>query len=87
MDMTAADTAPHRLPIAPGCGGLVGEAGHVRLLLAGWSPSGDRIVFTRSESDGSDGSIWIVNADGSGLVQVTDGADDNAAWGPPPSTT
>ena len=87
VDMTAADTAPYRLPIAPGCGGLVGEADTYACYSPGWSPSGDRIVFTRSESDGSDGSIWIVNADGSGLVQVTDGADDNAAWGPPPSTT
>jgi hypothetical protein len=44
-------------------------------------------VFTRSEPFGSNESIWIVNADGSGLMQVTDGTDDNPVWGPPPSTT
>ena len=46
-----------------------------------------RIVFTRSEPDGSNESIWIVNADGTGLVQVTDGPDDNPIWGTPPATT
>ena len=50
----------------------------------GWSPDGDQIVFTRSEPGGSNESIWIVNADGSDLVQVTDGTDDNPVWGTPP---
>ena len=40
------------------------------------------IVFTRSTSDGE--NIYIVNADGTGLQQVTDGnTDDNADWGTP----
>jgi Tol biopolymer transport system component len=52
-----------------------------------WSPDGERIVFTRAEPFGSTESIWIVNADGTGLVQVTDGEDDNPDWETPPSTT
>jgi hypothetical protein len=34
--------------------------------------------------DGSNETIWIVNADGSSPVQVTDGTDDNPDWGTPP---
>ena len=74
------DGAIRQLPIAPGCGGSVNEADAYGCYAPGWSPSGDRIVFTRSEPDGSNESIWIVNADGSGLVQVTDGTDDNPVW-------
>ena len=46
-----------------------------------WSPDGEQIVFTRS--DPSTESIYIVNTDGSGLVQVTDGEDDTPIWGTP----
>ncbi len=87
VDMGADGGAPHRLPIAPGCGGPLGEADAYGCYSPDWSPDGDRIVFTRSEPDGSNESIWIVNADGSGLVQVTDGTDDNPVWGTPPTTT
>jgi hypothetical protein len=40
-----------------------------------------------SEPYGSNESIWIVYADGSGLVQVTDGTDDNPDWEAPRSAT
>ena len=79
--------SPAQLPIAPGCGGPLGEADAYGCYSPDWSPDGDRIVFTRSEPDGSNESIWIVNADGTGLVQVTDGADDNPTWGTPPTST
>ncbi len=87
VDVGADDGAPHQLPIAPGCGGPLGEADAYGCYAPDWSPDGDRIVFTRSEPDGSNESIWIVGADGSGLVQLTDGTDDIPVWGPPPSTT
>jgi Tol biopolymer transport system component len=74
------------LALAPGCGGPVGEPEAHGCYAPSWSPDGDRIVFTRSEPDGSNESIWTVDADGSGLVRVTDGTDDNPAWGPPPPT-
>jgi Tol biopolymer transport system component len=79
--------SPEQLPIAPGCGGRLGEPDSYGCYSPGWSPDGDQIVFTRSEPDGSNESIWIVDADGSGLVQVTTGADDNAVWGTPPTAT
>ncbi len=78
--------APSQLPIAPGCGGPLGEAAEYGCYAPDWSPDGEKIVFTRSEPDGSNESIWIVNADGTGLVQVTDGTDDNPDWGPPTTT-
>ena len=79
--------APTQLPITTGCGGPLGEADKYGCYSPDWSPDGDKIVFTRSEPDGSNESIWIVNADGSGLVQITNGADDGPAWGTPPSAT
>jgi Tol biopolymer transport system component len=79
--------SPEQLPIAPGCGGPLGQPESYGCYSPGWSPDGAQIVFTRSEPDGSNESIWIVNADGSGLVQVTTGTDDNPDWGPPPTAT
>jgi Tol biopolymer transport system component len=79
--------SPSQLAIAPGCGGPLGEADSYGCYSPDWSPDGEKIVFTRSEPDGSNETIWIVNADGSGLVQVTDGADDNPTWGTPPTAT
>jgi hypothetical protein len=39
-------------------------------------------VYVRSAPDGSEENLWIVNADGSGLVQLTDGGtDDLPDWG------
>jgi hypothetical protein len=81
-----ADGAISQLPIAPGCGGPASQPDAYGCYSPSWSPDGDRIVFTRSEPNGSNERIWTVNADGSGLVQVTDGTDDNPVWGPPPST-
>jgi Tol biopolymer transport system component len=76
-----------QLPIVLPCGGRLGEADAYGCYAPDWSPDGEKIVFTRSEPFGSYESIWIVNADGTGLVQVTDGADDNPDWGTPPATT
>jgi dipeptidyl aminopeptidase/acylaminoacyl peptidase len=45
-----------------------------------WSPTEDRIVFSRRESAGG---IWTVNADGSGLMQVTANPSDSwPDWSP-----
>ena len=50
-----------------------------------WSPDGEQIVFTRNDAptDDSGERIYIVNADGSGLVQISDGKDDLPTWGTP----
>jgi Tol biopolymer transport system component len=78
--------APSQLPIALPCGGPLGEADANGCYAPDWSPDGEKIAFTLSEPDGSNETIWIVNADGSNPVQVTDGTDDIPDWGPPTTT-
>ncbi len=52
------------------------------------SPDGRQIVFVQSEADWKAnrriGHIWKVNADGSGSVQMTSGADgeNSPRWSP-----
>jgi Tol biopolymer transport system component len=48
-----------------------------------WSPDGSRIVFT-SLRDDPNGEIYVMNADGSGVIRLTDNdaADLNPAWSP-----
>ena len=71
----------HQLPITPACGGTSGGC-----YSPSWSPDGSKIVFTRSNADGTSENIYTVNADGSGLFQVTDGGgDDDPDWGTRPS--
>ena len=78
-------SSPHRLEMTPPCGGSFSEASSAGCYAPDWSPDGSMIVFTRSSSDGGTENIYIVNADGTGLRQVTDGGtDDNPDWGPPP---
>lgn len=74
---------PEQLPIDPVCGGPFSDPGEFGCYSPDWSPDGQRIVFTRSDS--SIESIYVVNADGSGVVQVTDGEDDSPHWGTPPA--
>ncbi len=70
----------HELPITPECGGSAG------CYSPSWSPDGSKIVFTRSNADGTSENIYTVNADGSGLFQVTDGGgDDDPDWGTAPA--
>ncbi len=76
--------SPEQLPITPACGGPSSEAGQYGCYSPSWSPDGKKIVFTRS--DGTIESIYAVNADGSGLAQVTDGEDDAPDWGPTPTS-
>jgi len=47
-----------------------------------WSPSGDRILFTRQRSTDQDFDIYTIRPDGSDLRQVTrsPGADGHATW-------
>ena len=48
-----------------------------------WSPDGRRIVF--AANSGSASNIYVADADGTGLVQVThDGHSDDPSWGTHP---
>jgi serine/threonine-protein kinase len=50
-----------------------------------WSPEGDRIVFTSNRPDpGSTFNLYLMNADGSDVVQLTDdpGNEFDPAWSP-----
>lgn len=84
--VNAAGGDPVPLPITPECGGSRDEPGTFGCYSPTWSPDGTKIMFVRSktlsESTYSE-SIYMVNADGSGLVQVTDGQDDQPHWGTP----
>ena len=53
------------------------SSGFMRATWPSWSPAGDRIVFAAA------GQIEVINADGSGLTQLTPGAyDSDPAWSP-----
>ena len=49
-----------------------------------WSPNGDNLAFTGQPSSGEGESIWVVNQDGSGLEELTDGeeVDSSPSWSP-----
>jgi Tol biopolymer transport system component len=68
--------------MTPACGGSFSDESSAGCYSPEWSPDGSMIVFTRSSWDGATENIYIVNRNGTGLLQVTDGnADDNADWG------
>ena len=46
-----------------------------RLHVIEFSPDGERILFTRSDADGSQSSLWSIGADGSDLRRLLDGID------------
>jgi Tol biopolymer transport system component len=49
-----------------------------------WSPHHRRIVFSMTSVNGRSSSLYLVGADGTGLVQLTRGRhfDDNPSWSP-----
>jgi dipeptidyl aminopeptidase/acylaminoacyl peptidase len=51
-----------------------------------WAPDGNRIVFARQDYGGSSVQIFVVNADGTGLQQLTSGPEWSAEpiWQPVP---
>lgn len=79
--------SPHRFEMTPPCGGSFSDKASAGCYSPDWSPDGSMIVFTRSSPDGQSENIYIVNSDGTGLRQVTDGGgDDYPDWGAPQDT-
>jgi Tol biopolymer transport system component len=84
-EVNADGSGLHELPITPACGGPISDSRSTACFYPGWSPDGTKIAFTRVTEDGKKSDIAIVNADGSGLVQVTNTGDaDEADWGTHP---
>jgi len=78
----------HQLPI-PSCGGAFSDRRSHGCFAPRWSPDGAKIVFVRNSALGNVSNIYTVNADGTGLFQVThDGFPyDGPDWGPHPLAT
>jgi Tol biopolymer transport system component len=84
VDVSGGDPVP--LPISPECGGSRDDPSSFGCYSPTWSPDGTKILFVRSKTLSASTfseSVYMVNADGSGLVQVTDGQDDQPRWGTP----
>jgi Tol biopolymer transport system component len=65
------------------CGGANDDVNGIGCFDPRWSPDGTKIVFVISSADGR--NVYTINADGSGLFQVTHGGnDDSADWGTHP---
>ena len=83
--MNADGSGLHQLPITPSCGGAFSDRMSIGCYDPVWSPDGTKIVFARVTAAGTQRNISTVNADGSGLFQVThSGTNDNADWGTHP---
>jgi Tol biopolymer transport system component len=82
-------TGLHQLPIAGPCGGPFGDPTTWGCFNPVWSPDGRKIAIGRSQGDDGQRDLYTVNADGSGLFQVTH-TDDinefNGDWGIHPLT-
>jgi Tol biopolymer transport system component len=81
-------TGLRQLPIAGPCGGLFSDPTTYGCFNPVWSPDGQKIAFGRNQDDGQR-DLYTVNADGSGLFQVTNTPDINefnGDWGTHPLT-
>ena len=81
-------TGLRQLPIAGPCGGPFSDPSTYGCFNPVWSPDGQKIAFGRNQDDGQR-DLYTVDADGSGLFQVThtpDISEFNGDWGTHPVT-
>jgi Tol biopolymer transport system component len=81
-------TGLRQLPIAGPCGGPFADPSTFGCFNPVWSPDGQKIAFGRNQDD-DQRDLYTVNADGSGLFQVThtpDISEFNGDWGIHPLT-
>lgn len=82
-------TGLHEINVQPAsaCGGRNANPDALGCNKPAWSPDGTKIAFVRSHLNPVDGEIYIVNADGTGLTQVTHSPGVNDVdWGTHPPT-
>jgi hypothetical protein len=71
------------------CGGPFSDPASIGCSAPGWSPDGTKIVFVRFDPSAGQSDIYTVNADGTGLFQVTntpDVGEGRPDWGTHPVT-
>jgi Tol biopolymer transport system component len=76
-----------KLQARPACGGPSSDPASRGCIHPRWSPDGRKIIFTSFTTNGEDEveNVYSVNADGSGLTQITQGgADESPDWGTHP---
>ena len=81
-------TGLRQLPIEGPCGGPFSDLTTIGCFNPVWSPDGQKIAFGRNRDD-EQRDLYTVNADGSGLFQVThtpDISEFNGDWGTHPVT-
>ena len=74
----------HEINVQPAsaCGGAFSDSSSQACFGPSWSPDSTKIVFSRGTSSDFDSNLYIVNANGSGLVQITHGTSaEEPDWG------
>lgn len=78
---------PVNIPASSGCGGADSDQSAIGCLEPAFSPDGTKIAFAAGLNLDSDGEIYTVNVDGTGLAQVTHtGGSESPDWGTHPLT-
>ena len=78
---------PLTVPPSSGCGGPNADPAAIGCLQPAWSPDGTKIAFAGGLDLDTDGEIYTVNLDGTGLTQVTHtGGSLGPDWGTHPLT-
>jgi TolB protein len=76
---------PIPVPASSGCGGANADPAAIGCLEPAWSPDGTKIAFAGGLDLDSDGQIYVVNTDGTGLTQITHtGGSQSPDWGTHP---